>query len=508
MQSTPTYQSVLSEEDLLDHLQLIRTDQIGPITFYKLIDKFKDIKTVLDILKSGSDKHIQAKYNLVKRDAVKRELEYANKNGISFISYKDPIYPQLLKQDPSSPPIFAAKGNVNFLKGNLFSIVGTRVPSAIGFHLAEQFSFELSQKGFVIVSGFAKGIDSTAHIFSIKNGSIGVLAGGVDQIYPLENKKLYEEMSRNGLLISEAPLKHIAKPLDFPKRNRIISALSMGLLVVEAAIKSGSLITARYSASLGRLVFAIPNSPLEKRALGNNHLIREGATLVNNVEDILEALYLVSTANKPAIKLDDKITNPNSNPSSQDDLPLFAALDKNLQQPKHKQNSSRDHMAAKTANLELSPTLNARAAPAKIIEDRTAHAEALATMEIEAMVTKARATKDIATETADGKAILSQTRNAGARRAEVRRAGESRAEASHAEATAIQTTATESALEEATSLEAKILQYLSYTPVAVEDLCNRLGIGLTQLYVAITKLELEQKITRHPGGTISIIARF
>ena len=226
---------------------------------------------------------------ILKNKVLEKELSNIKKEGIRIIDIFDKEYPKLLKEIACPPLLLYAKGDLNILDEFLFAIVGSRIPTIYGISMAEEFSYKLASLGIVIVSGFARGIDTIAHKSAIKVGkTVAVLGSGLLNIYPKENKKLTEEIINRGLILSEFPLKFPPLKENFPKRNRIISGLSKGVLVVEASLKSGALITARYALEQNREVFAIPgkaDSPLSK---GTHLLIKEGARLVDSVEDILE----------------------------------------------------------------------------------------------------------------------------------------------------------------------------------------------------------------------------
>jgi len=226
---------------------------------------------------------------ILKNKILEKELSNIKKEGIKIIDIFDKEYPKLLKEITCFPPLLYAKGDLNILNEFLFGIVGSRIPTIYGISMAEEFSYKLSSLGIVIVSGLARGIDTIAHKSAIKGGkTVAVLGSGLLNIYPKENKKLTEEIINKGVILSEFPLEFPPLKENFPRRNRIISGLSKGVLVVEASLKSGALITARYALEQNREVFALPgkaDSPLSK---GTHLLIKEGAKLVDSVEDILE----------------------------------------------------------------------------------------------------------------------------------------------------------------------------------------------------------------------------
>lgn len=279
-----------NSEQLLDWLQLINSENVGPITFYKLLDFYDTAEAALEALPKFP------KYKLFPRDAAKRELDKAQAKGIHIITKLDAAYPENLKHIEDAPPVLYVAGNTHLLKKELsLSIVGARNASINGRKTASHLAYDLTNNDVLVISGMARGIDSAAHKGAMyakdqKGETIAVLGTGVDVVYPAENAKLYEQIKEQGAIVSEFPLGTEAQSSNFPRRNRIVSALSLGTLVVEATLHSGSLITARLAAEQGKDVFAIPGSPQDARAMGPNKLIKDGAVLVENHEDILEVL--------------------------------------------------------------------------------------------------------------------------------------------------------------------------------------------------------------------------
>jgi DNA processing protein len=217
-------------------------------------------------------------------------MEAAGKAGIAILAHADPGYPALLRAIADPPPLLYARGHPTLLGQDTVAMVGARNASASGMRLARGLAQEIGQGGYVVASGLARGIDTAAHRGALTTGTVAVLAGGVDEVYPPENQGLYDEIVQAGLVISEMPLGTVATARHFPRRNRLISGLSLGVLVVEAAPRSGSLITARLAAEQGREVFAVPGSPLDPRARGANGLIRQGAQLTEGADDVLDGL--------------------------------------------------------------------------------------------------------------------------------------------------------------------------------------------------------------------------
>jgi DNA processing protein len=281
----------LSRSERLDWLQLIRTDSIGPITFHRLIERFKDAKTALAALPRLSREAGRASPMVAaQRDDVEAELAASENLGAELVASCEPNYPAMLQHLPDRPPVLCMKGHAVLADKPCVAVIGTRNASSVGKQIARRISIDLGAAGVVVVSGLARGIDGAAHAAALDSGTIAAVAGGVDVIYPPEHEDLTRKIAERGLIVSERPIGHQPTARDFPRRNRLISGLSRGVLVVEAAARSGTLITARFALEQGRDVFAVPGSPLDPRCQGANRLIRDGATLVETAEDILQAL--------------------------------------------------------------------------------------------------------------------------------------------------------------------------------------------------------------------------
>jgi DNA processing protein len=286
----------------IDTLRLIRSDKVGPKTFCDLMKIFGTPTKALEHIKN--QKNIASKIKLSTEDDIRQEIEKTYNDNAYILSCFDQDFPELLKETPGYPPIITLKGRVDLLKQDKIAIVGSRNASTNGMNFAYQIAQELPK--YAICSGLARGIDTYAHMGSIKNGTIAVIAGGIDNIYPPENKKLYEEIATDGLLITESPFGTVPKPQNFPNRNRIISGLSLATIIVEANIKSGSLITARFALEQNREIFAVPGFPLDQRYSGTNKLIKEGAHLFESVADVknvLEGFQTRTPKHNPQIKL-------------------------------------------------------------------------------------------------------------------------------------------------------------------------------------------------------------
>jgi DNA processing protein len=277
-------------DDLIDRLRLVRTGGIGPVTYRQLIRRFgaaaAALEAVPDLARRGGGKPPR----LFERSEAEREIARVEKLGARYLAVGQGLYPRLLTELEDAPPLLIAKGNVILLDRVAVAVVGARNASAAACRFARGLAHDLGQHDLVVVSGLARGIDSAAHDGALETGTIGVVAGGVDVFYPPENEERQEAMYERGLVIAEMPPGTEPRARHFPYRNRIIAGMSAGTVVVEAAPRSGSLITARLAAEAGREVMAVPGSPLDPRAQGCNQLIRDGATLVQNAADVAEQL--------------------------------------------------------------------------------------------------------------------------------------------------------------------------------------------------------------------------
>ena len=277
---------------LADWLQLARSENIGPLTFHLLLKKYGTPSEALHALPSlAAQGGLKRPLKRASRSAVDKEINEVYEFGAQLLTFEDPLYPSLLKFVESAPPLLTVKGQLDLLQKPTFAIVGARNASAMGKKLAYTFAQGLGQEGWIIASGLARGIDTYAHQGSLETGTIAVLAGGIDQIYPQENEELHRQIEKEGVLIAESPFGTQPQASLFPRRNRIISGVSRGTLVVEAALKSGSLLTATHTLEQGRDIFAIPGHPLDPRARGCNKLIKNGAILVETLADILQEIY-------------------------------------------------------------------------------------------------------------------------------------------------------------------------------------------------------------------------
>ncbi|QDL90633.1 DNA-protecting protein DprA [Paroceanicella profunda] len=275
-------------------LRLARSRNVGPRGFRALVTRFGSAEAALEAL-PGLTTESGKRFEPAAPGAVDTELERARALGARLLCLGAPEYPALLAQIPDPPPLLWARGAPGLACGSCIAVVGARNASSTGRRMAALLAQELGGRGHTIVSGLARGIDTAAHRVSLASGTIAVLAGGLDRVYPAENADLAEEISLNGLLLSEAPLGEQPTSRHFPRRNRIVSGLSRAVVLVEAADRSGSLITARLALEQGREVMAVPGSPLDPRAGGCNRLLRQGAALVRHADDVEEALGYAGT---------------------------------------------------------------------------------------------------------------------------------------------------------------------------------------------------------------------
>ena len=288
--------TTLSFEKKKEWVQLARSENVGPITFRNLISLFKTPKVAMEHIddfarRGGKTRSI----SLYTEQEVENEMTKIDEIGGKILASCEPDYPDTLRKLEDAPPIITVLGDISLLRRSCVSIVGSRNASVNGKNLTRRLAFDLTKEDFVIVSGMARGIDTAAHEGALTQenglgGTIAVLGTGVDVVYPSENQTLYQEIWQRGAVVSDFPLGTQPHPGHFPRRNRLISGLSLGTVVIEAQSKSGSLITAEYAKQQGREVFAVPGSPLDARSEGPNELLKKGARLVSSSRDILDVL--------------------------------------------------------------------------------------------------------------------------------------------------------------------------------------------------------------------------
>src|SRR5665213_3432291 len=280
----------LTEEQRLDWLRLIRSDNVGPRTFRDLVNNFGGARAALAALPRLARRGGASGTHICTPEEAAAELKAARARGIELIALGEPDYPARLHTIYDAPPLVAVRGDAAILSRPLIAIVGSRNASAAGMKFADRLARDLGSAGYGIVSGLARGIDAAAHRASRDSGTVAVLAGGHERIYPAEHIGLLDELLAHGAAISEMPLAWEPRARDFPRRNRLISGLSLGVVMVQAARRSGSLITARLAGEQGREVFAVPGSPLDPRVEGTNGLLKQGAILVTEAADVIAVL--------------------------------------------------------------------------------------------------------------------------------------------------------------------------------------------------------------------------
>jgi DNA processing protein len=280
----------MERADRIARLRLIRSASIGPVTYAQLLVRFGSAEAALAAIPDLAARGDGRAPRLASSADVEREMAQVERFGAHYLFLGEEGYPPLLAEAESAPPALMAKGDVALLEKQAIAIVGARNASAAACRFARGLAQALGEAGLLVVSGLARGIDSAAHDGALETGTAGVIAGGIDIVYPPENEERQRAVAERGLLIAEMPPGTEPRARHFPWRNRIIAGLATGTVVIEAAPKSGSLITARLAADYGREVMAVPGSPLDPRAQGCNLLIREGATLIQTAEDVLEAI--------------------------------------------------------------------------------------------------------------------------------------------------------------------------------------------------------------------------
>ncbi len=282
----------LTDAQRIDWLRLIRSDNVGPRTFRSLVNHFGSARAALDRLPDLAQRGGASKVGRICTQLeAEREIDSSKRIGVALIAPGEYGYPPRLALIDDSPPLLGVRGVLNVQTQPMIGIVGSRNASGAGLKFAQTIARDLGSAGFAIASGLARGIDQAAHRVTLDSGTVAVLAGGHDKIYPAEHEDLLAAIISSGSgAISEMPLGHGPRARDFPRRNRLISGVALGVIIVEAAHRSGSLITARFANEQGREVFAVPGSPLDPRAAGTNDLIKQGATLVTEAADVINAV--------------------------------------------------------------------------------------------------------------------------------------------------------------------------------------------------------------------------
>ncbi len=319
-------QRLLSNEERISWLRLSRTDSIGPITFQSLVSRFGSAAAAIDALPELSKRggRIRA-LTVFPRARAEDEIARAQSLSAHMVAAGECGYPPFLRHVHGAPPMLCVAGNLDLADMDSVGVVGARNASASGLKLTRMIAHALAGSHILVASGLARGIDTAAHEASLHHATAAVLAGGIDHIYPPENDKLHRAIAERGLLISEMPPGTAPKAEHFPRRNRIISGMSRAVIVVEAAMRSGSLITARFAAEQGRDVFAVPGSPLDPRSEGSNRLIKDGAQILTSVEDVLDSLRMVQRP-QADVFLETESREPYGEPSEGDRQHLVSFL--------------------------------------------------------------------------------------------------------------------------------------------------------------------------------------
>lgn len=299
-------QGGLSQSEAFARIRLLRSPNIGPVSYCQLLARFGNAVAAVEALPELTARGKKT-YRPAPKDRIEREIEGVIAAGARYLFHDQDHYPQLLKEIASSPPIITCRGNLALASEPCVAMVGARNASGAATKLARDFAKSLSEAGLTVVSGLARGIDGAAHEGSLPK-TIGVIASGIDITYPPQHKKLQDMIANGGLLIAEQPPGTEPRGRHFPSRNRIIAGLASGTLVVEAAPRSGSLITARLAGEAGREVMAIPGSPLDPRASGCNQLIRDGAVLVSTPEEVIELLETFTGAPRSTYRVEEEAT--------------------------------------------------------------------------------------------------------------------------------------------------------------------------------------------------------
>ena len=289
----------LSPTERFARLRLARADRVGPVSFRQLLERFGSAERALDALPDLVRRGGGPGYTLPPVEQVEAELAAGDRIGARLIVLGEADYPRMLGALDPPPPLVWTRGDASLLARESVGVVGARIASAGGQRIARGLAQALGEAGFAVTSGLARGIDAAAHAGSLETGTVAVLGGGVDDVYPFDNTALYAQIVERGCVVSESPIGARAQARDFPRRNRIISGLSRGVIVVEAELRSGSLITARLANEQGRDVFAVPGSPLDPRSRGPNDLLRNGAILCEGIDDVRRAFETLRTLSEP-----------------------------------------------------------------------------------------------------------------------------------------------------------------------------------------------------------------
>ena len=361
MSSTHPLLPPTTEDERLSWLRLLRSRRVGPSTFFRLMGEHGSAAAALDALPDVARAAGVERYAPCPPEVAAAELRAGHAAGARLICHGDPDYPADLAGIDDAPPLIWAIGDPGLARRPMIAIVGARNASSLGARMARALAADLAAAGYVVVSGLARGIDTAAHAAALESGTLAVLAGGVDVLYPVENARLAEDIAERGLRLSEQPMGMAPQARHFPRRNRIVSGLCRGVVVVEAAAKSGSLITARSALDQGREVLAVPGHPFDARAAGCNMLLRDGAVLVRGAADVLEALPPTAPAprtDQPQLDLEPPGDAPGAGAGSATDAPIAT-----VPAPPPQRRSLRDTAALHSAILQ-------RLGPSPVAEDQ------------------------------------------------------------------------------------------------------------------------------------------
>ena len=430
-----------TEDSWFSRLRLLRSRRIGPVSFHRLIAEHGSAQNALEALPKMARTAGMSGYEICPASAVTAELNAAKAAKARLLCFDDPLYPAALSQLTSAPPLLWGIGDLHQLGRPMIAIVGARNASSLGTRMARSLARDLGAAGFSVVSGLARGVDTAAHLASLDSGTIAVLAGGCDVIYPSQNSALAQDISAKGLILSEQPMRSRPQARDFPKRNRIIAGLAQAVIVVEAAGRSGSLITAREALDLGREVMAVPGHPFDARAFGCNALIRDGAVLVRNAEDVIAALAPLAPQTASATVYADlpADTVHRAAPSTPSSTPSSAAPRPDAPSPAHQ------------ATIQAATTKTPARGHSRNIPEKLAQLSALT-----------QALAGVPTAPPEQRS-----------------------------------------LQETAALHQLILAGLGPSPTASDQLMRDLELSPQAFSPALTELELEGKINRVPGGLIT-----
>ena len=297
----PLFEAAPSQEEMFARLRLARSRRVGPITFRRLIAEHGDARAALAALPEIASKAGDSSYAPAAVETIRAEVRAARRNAARLLTLGAPGYPSRLAEIADAPPVLWAQGDTGLLSRPCVALVGTRNASSLALRMARALGRDLAKAGIVVVSGLARGVDTAAHAAALEGGTVAVHAGGLDRVYPAENAELAAAIAEDGCSLTERAFGQAPQARDFPRRNRIVSGLSIAVVVVEAAARSGSMITARDALDQGREVLAVPGHPFDTRASGCNNLLRDGATLVRGAEDVLDLLASLAAGDRPEI---------------------------------------------------------------------------------------------------------------------------------------------------------------------------------------------------------------